>query len=511
MEQVKLLTHNHPLHRSYQPSRLCSLCRREGWIYDGYRCSECRDFKSHKECAESPPQIESPSHPQHTLKLILMSRDTDNKYCDCCGVELLSGVAYHCSVCDFWVDTSCVRLPPPHDMGLHKAHGHPLAYVKIREIGFTCDVCDQHSNGYHYECKECDCYFHMECADLSQELTHSSHPFHPLKLLTEDEMYDLPNSMCPLCQCELSNRSCFLCKFSICNECAKNPPPLSILSLTTHDHTLTLLPISISFTCNACGMDGYWSPYVCLQCYFVIHIQCVDLPRIININRHDHRISRRYCLEPENPDPMCGKCRRPIDRRYGAYSCSTCPQYAVHSGCATSEDVWDGKELYWKPEEVEDVEPFKMIAHNVIEHFSHKQHHLKLTEDGNGCETSIHCKACIRSVNSGPFYSCMQCDSFLHEKCANLPLKKRHMVFGQQLDLVAMFARKRLTLAYGSTHAMTAASPCMSVVSLVETSRTSSQEALSNMTVTDLKWLPTMALIDHFVARAGNFASSPSF
>ncbi|XP_010548810.1 PREDICTED: uncharacterized protein LOC104820137 [Tarenaya hassleriana] len=300
-----------------------SLCRKEGRICDGYRCSECAYFTAHKECAESPPEIESPSHPKHPLKL-LRSEDYFFKPCDCCR-EYTSEVAYHCSVCDFWADVYCAR----------------------------------------------------------------------------------------------------------------NPPTLSFLSLTTHEHILTLLPIKISFTCNACGMDGYWSPYACLQCYFVIHIQCIDLPRIININRHDHRISRMYCLDPEDPDPVCGVCRRPIDRRYGAYSCHSCPQYAVHSRCATLENVWDGNELYWKPEEVEDVEPFKVIAHNVIEHFSHKQHHLRFMEDGYGCEASIRCKACIRPINSSSLYSCMKCDFFLHERCANLPLKKRHMVFGQQLFLHA--------------------------------------------------------------------------
>ncbi|XP_010548809.1 PREDICTED: uncharacterized protein LOC104820136 [Tarenaya hassleriana] len=416
------------------------MCRKEGWIYDGYRCSECRDFTAHKECAESPPEIDSPSHPQHPLKLLVSKEYSFQSHdCDCCGVQLLSGMVYHCSVCDFWLDIYCARLPPPHDMENPKAHyDHPLTYMK-KDMTFTCHVCDSYSYGNRYECKRCGLDFHRECADLCPQITHSAHRAHPLKLLKDDGVLDHTSVKCCLCQDVFHSRRCYicsLCKFIVHVECAKSPPPLSFSSLTTHDHVLTLLPIRISFTCNACGMDGDWSPYVCLQCCFVIHIRCVDLPRLININHHDHRVSRTYSLPAENHDSVCGVCRKTIDRRYDAYSCSRCSQYAVHSRCATLENVWDGKELYGKPEEVEDIEPFKVIAHNVIEHFSHKKHHLRLTKGGIDCESSMCCKACIRPIYSDPFYNCMQRDFILHGKCANLPIKKRHEVFSEEFTLL---------------------------------------------------------------------------
>lgn len=38
------------------------------------------------------------------------------------------------------------------------------------------------------------------------------------------------------------------------------------------------------------------------------------------------------------------------------------------------------------------------------------------------------CAACVYPLNdSGPIYSCVECDYFLHEKCANLPMKIRHV------------------------------------------------------------------------------------
>ncbi|KAF2584377.1 hypothetical protein F2Q70_00037749 [Brassica cretica] len=124
-------------------------------------------------------------------------------------------------------------------------------------------------------------------------------------------------------------------------------------------------------------------------------------------------------------------CHKMVDWRYGAYSCSTCPDYVVHSKCATRVDVWDGEELEGVPEETFVVSPFREIEKGLtIEHFSHKDHFLiKIDEEDDILDGSIRCEACVRPIFSETHFKCMQCecdDFFIHETCSNLPLRKRH-------------------------------------------------------------------------------------
>ncbi|EOA32512.1 hypothetical protein CARUB_v10015792mg, partial [Capsella rubella] len=191
----------------------------------------------------------------------------------------------------------------------------------------------------------------------------------------------------------------------------------------THEHQLYLVPRRIDFTCNACGTQGDRSPYFCLQCNSMIHWECIDLPRVININRYDHRISYTHRLG--HGKWKCGVCRDDVDGFFGAYSCSKCSNYVVHPLCATSGNVWDMVELEGIPEE-EEIAPFEVIDDSTMKHFSH-DHNLQINKDGRILHDDIVCAACVVQVCSEPFYSCEQCDFILHKKCANLPRKKRHV------------------------------------------------------------------------------------
>ncbi|KAF2585086.1 hypothetical protein F2Q70_00034322 [Brassica cretica] len=181
-------------------------------------------------------------------------------------------------------------------------------------------------------------------------------------------------------------------------------------------------------------MAGDRSPYSCQQCYFMIHQSCIDLPEIINVNRHEHRLSRRLHLSPGSW--VCGFCHKNVDWSYGAYSCSICPNYVIHSKCAIRDDVWDKLELKGIPEEPQDIEPFKVIDENLICHFSHKEHYLQLNEEGIISGGSIRCEACVLPIYSQAFYSCVQCNFILHKTCANLSRKKRHFSHDKALTLI---------------------------------------------------------------------------
>ncbi|KAG2307723.1 hypothetical protein Bca52824_027471 [Brassica carinata] len=294
-------------------------------------------------------------------------------------------------------------------------------------------------NGFFgYMCLTCDMTVHKECAESSPEINHPSHQRHPLTLFKHGPLLASADDKCRLCGEKLGKLvyHCSICDFSLDLYCARNPLELVVHYPKGHEHIVTLMPRLIRFTCNACGLESDRSPYVCPQCDFMIHEDCIYLPRVISIIRHRHRISRTYFLG--SGDWTCRVCRRRVDGRYGAYCCYICPDYAAHSKCATRNDVWDGRELEDEPEENDECEePFWVVSDGVINHFSHRDHHLRL-EDGL---TNIHgehtrCRACVRPVYSNSFYSCMHCDDFvLHETCANLPRKQRYVLHNHQLTL----------------------------------------------------------------------------
>ncbi|XP_018467800.2 uncharacterized protein LOC108839543, partial [Raphanus sativus] len=222
--------------------------------------------------------------------------------------------------------------------------------------------------------------------------------------------------------------------FSVDVDCVRDSPPLAILFPKAHEHQLSLTPRKISFDCDACGMAGDRNPYSCQQCDFMIHQSCIDLPEIVNVNRHEHRLSRRLHLSPGSW--ICGVCHKNVDWSYGAYSCLTCPNYVIHSKCAIQNDVWDKLELKGIPEEPIEIEPFKVIDENLICYISHEEHYLQLNEDSIISGGSIRCEACVLPINSQPFYKCVQCHFILHQTCAYLPRKKRHFYHDKPLTLI---------------------------------------------------------------------------
>lgn len=110
------------------------------------------------------------------------------------------------------------------------------------------------------------------------------HPLNRKELLSGEE-----TQLCGLCGKEVINGpayECSKCNFTAHLDCVKNPPSLVIEKSKIHEHTLTLLPRHVSFTCNACGRSGNKSPYVCLKCSFMVHGDCINIPLVIKISRH---------------------------------------------------------------------------------------------------------------------------------------------------------------------------------------------------------------------------------
>lgn len=94
IQSVKLPIHNPPLHPSsrFIKSR-CHSCGVQSCFYGGYRCNdyECVHVWFHKECAESPQDINHPSHPNHPLELI---HSSSRMHCDLC----IKNFGHHVSI-----------------------------------------------------------------------------------------------------------------------------------------------------------------------------------------------------------------------------------------------------------------------------------------------------------------------------------------------------------------------------------------------------------------------------
>ncbi|CAH2070438.1 unnamed protein product [Thlaspi arvense] len=312
------------------------------------------------------------------------------------------------------------------DLKLCPSHGD--FRLKSTKISSKCYACykDGHDNKQGYKCDFCDFYVHEECINVNIPSRHK----HPLQLIRSDTRSGRGFESCSLCE-DLEFEplyQCSQCAFLICIQCAREP--LILNAAEAHEHELHQIPINLSFTCDACGLYSSNYPCVCHQCCFIVHRECISLPRVIHINRHDHRISRVASLGPGKW--ICGVCREPVNGECGAYSCLIC-SYVVHSKCATHMFIWDGEELEGIPEEKERM-PFEVIDQNLIKHFSH-EHNLKMSS--LGLKEGKHCYACTLPLNSKMCYVCTQCDFILHNGCANLPLEKRHPVHNQKLTLCA--------------------------------------------------------------------------
>ncbi|MFQ6664116.1 hypothetical protein Gotur_031333, partial [Gossypium turneri] len=137
-------------------------------------------------------------------------------------------------------------------------------------------------------------------------------------------------------------------------------------------------------------------------------------------------------------DMMCKICYEEVDISYGHYRCpaSRCC-YIAHVRCATDKAIWDGRimlEGYDERSEevvddlitdvVEEIRIGELMVASEIKH-SYHDHNLRLTFSGKTKDDDSECDGCTRPIST-PFYSCEQCEFFLHKDCAELPKEMPH-------------------------------------------------------------------------------------
>lgn len=181
-------------------------------------------------------------------------------------------------------------------------HCRPLDWCNNKEEtydNFLCRVCMNPLNGTtFYSCKTCVgklSYYHKECIEPISK--HPYHPKHTLRLINSYKKIEV----C-LCCSSTSNwaYNCTICYFTVCQNCAREPPLLEIYHPKRHKHTLLYFPRKSSLICDVCALsDNRSLMYSCGHCDFLVHKECVYFPCIIRISRHEHRLSFNSSLTPE--------------------------------------------------------------------------------------------------------------------------------------------------------------------------------------------------------------------
>ncbi|KAB1213627.1 hypothetical protein CJ030_MR5G020286 [Morella rubra] len=165
----------------------CVQCKRKGRESGPfYSCFDCR-YQLHKSCADVPlPQeiLEHPFHPGHRLTLV----DRPIERCNSCyKFRIMENKKYfHCDECHFYMCTICFPLKQRIK---HKSHPHLLRFVEDLPSDINCNAYDSicksplmplpkelsFTQGYGFQCVECQFKIHLLCGPLPYTIKHESH------------------------------------------------------------------------------------------------------------------------------------------------------------------------------------------------------------------------------------------------------------------------------------------------------------------------------------------------
>ncbi|KAK3003208.1 hypothetical protein RJ639_019188 [Escallonia herrerae] len=126
-----------------------------------------------------------------------------------------------------------------------------------------------------------------------------------------------------------------LCDFNVGMSCASDK---TVRKLDFHEHPLTYVLRTTSFSCDACLKEDKDVSYRCTECPFWIHESCAMLPKTKRNNDHVHPLVLAYSLPTEDSmfQNYCDICSQSVHPSEWLYYCGDCKYYA-HVVCAMSE------------------------------------------------------------------------------------------------------------------------------------------------------------------------------
>ena len=144
---------------------------------------------------------------------------------------------------------------------------HPLVFIPNYKGGATCRGCQESIYGPSYRCITCYWYYHHKsCVELPLGLLHPLHPLHPLIIFDKKTSYlEKEKSRCQVCNESRDKYTywCYHCNFNLHIKCV-----VLQLEAQFHNHLLTSMGKSITFTCDICGKEDKGVPNQCATCCF---------------------------------------------------------------------------------------------------------------------------------------------------------------------------------------------------------------------------------------------------
>ncbi|CAL5390910.1 unnamed protein product [Camellia sinensis] len=338
-------------------------------------------------------------------------------------------------------------------------HPHPLIVCNNNDtilFNFTCSFCKLPINGSRiYVCLYCKCLLDQSCAEWPSQIEHPCHRKHPLTLL--DQRWNTFSRQCRACgkvlekgilfkcdDCRVRNDQrvdssrCSACGkfltegFSFnCSECNFSLDPLcaSLIPLPSstqnsqgssrddefqiqqlrHPHPLILCEKKKDYriSCDACQLhfeDDDSIVYICLECKFLLHKSCADLPLQVKSSfcHHQHTLTLlQYSLGQLCENSLREENIGDANEFSGKFKCHACQVYAsgfayVCTKCAIFFDI---KCPISKP----------FLISSQLQH----EHPLALF---SAIPYLLYCNACNRQICTY-FFRCVECEFNLHVGC----------------------------------------------------------------------------------------------
>ncbi|KAK0600490.1 hypothetical protein LWI29_015463 [Acer saccharum] len=476
----------------------CDCCCEE-MSFPGYACESpyCR-FYLHKSCAELAEKISHPLHPHPLILLSVIPRSFPFIICDGCRNLYKKGFTYYCTwSCGFNLHPKCASKQQTFNKELtlyHFCHKHALNFCNLSRVSYykPCCCCKQSISGSAYCCLECEFFIHESCKEIPKQV---QHPFHPQHLLLAQAVevkirrwaYGASDWYCNACKSSINGVriSCNMCKFHLHVSCANQNRWASPLKHKCHEHNMYYFIVKVKrwrwipfFKCNKCHEECLDDEpfYRCVECDFNLHLKCIPIPSVVLVTwKHHHPLTLIDSIKEDNPliqylmdsndkvdysmDYYCDVCETPGNPKHHTYYCKECI-YIAHVECIISKDntplenpsnlnLKHGTEQKMSDEAdfhpAESDHSTEQAAQSMSkkngatsdeesheELFSHPSHHHKLTllqlEPTNGGSSEEKIKDCYgcNEVMCFPGYACHECEFYLHKSCAELPPKILH-------------------------------------------------------------------------------------
>ncbi|KAH9669601.1 DC1 domain-containing protein [Citrus sinensis] len=426
-QHVEHCSHRHPLTlmKLHDIDMNCKLCSKS-INGPGYGCAPC-EFYIHNSCRdEFPQEIRHPFHPRHSLQLL---DGEPNRYdCDACQFNI-QGLRYRCDMCAFNLHLECSSLKPNVE---YKGHQHLLILIEGMFDYSICEACGFGIEGvFSARCVRCDLDFHLQCGSdpLPPSVLHKDHE-HPLIL----NKFGGSLHCCYVCGQKRNSEDpfycCVECEYFAHVRCAITEIQYDDKGRSrhfSHEHILILreIPKNNDIFCHGCREAIQGPTYGCDPCKFYLHKSCVELPREIHHESHEHYLRLR--LSDISKQITCHACGKLFNGF--TYHCDTCYKFDLDIGCASEHPAVN---LMVSTDKCESHEGQERIGH-----FSH-EHHLDVIPESE--VTNLNCEFCCKTID-GRCYGCVGCEFYIHISCSELPTEVRHP-FHQLHPLTLLVAKK---------------------------------------------------------------------